>query len=67
LDGWKQLGLRYEIKKAFVDGDDVCILYDLSFSKQAVTLFACGWYHVSDGKVDSKVIFDPRRLFEQRK
>ncbi len=68
LNGWKPLGIRYEIKKTFVDGDDVCVLYDISFSKPAVTLFACGLYHVDDGKVSSiKVVFDPRPLFEQRK
>jgi hypothetical protein len=51
-----------------VDGEDVCALYDLTFSKPAVTLFACGWYHVNRGKIDSiKVIFDPRPLLERRK
>jgi limonene-1,2-epoxide hydrolase len=68
LAGWKPLGLSYAIRKTFVDGEDVCALYDLTFSKPAVTLFACGWYHVNRGKIDSiKVIFDPRPLLERRK
>ena len=63
VDGWKPLGLKYEIKKAFSDAEDVCVLYDIRFSKPAVTLFACGWYHVMDGKISSiRVIFDPRAL-----
>jgi limonene-1,2-epoxide hydrolase len=69
LNGWKPLGIKYEIKKTFADGEDVCVLYDISFSKPAaVTLFACGWYQVKNGKVNSiKVIFDPRPLFNTKK
>ena len=68
LNGWKPLGLRYNIKKTFAEGDDVCVLYDISFSKPAVILFACGWYHVEGGKVSSiRVVFDPRPLFGPKK
>jgi SnoaL-like protein len=54
----KQRG-RYDIKKIFVDGDDVCLLYD--FITERVTTFFCSWYQVKDGKIASiQTIFDPR-------
>jgi hypothetical protein len=54
----KQRG-RYEIKKIFVDGDDVCLLYD--FVTEKATAFFCSWYQVKDGKIGSiQTIFDPR-------
>ncbi len=28
MNGWKKLGINYGISKAFVEGDDACILYD---------------------------------------
>jgi limonene-1,2-epoxide hydrolase len=64
FNGWKPLGLRYEIKKTFADDNDVCVLYDITFSKPVVTLLACGLYSVDNGKISSiRVIFDPRPLF----
>ena len=60
----KHMKLKYTIKKAFVDGDDVCLLYNLDMS--GLTLFGCGWYHVKNGKIDSlRVVFDPRPVLEQ--
>lgn len=54
----KQRG-KYEIKKVFVDGNDVCLLYD--FVTEKVTAFFCSWYQVRDGKIASiQTIFDPR-------
>lgn len=54
----KQHG-KYDIKKVFVDGKDVCLLYD--FATQAVTTFFCSWYQVKDGKITSvQTVFDPR-------
>lgn len=54
----KQNG-KYDIQKVFVDGDDVCPLYD--FAIQAVTTFFCSWYQVKDGKIASiQTVFDPR-------
>ena len=68
INGWKGLGLSYETKKIFAEGDDVCVLYDLKFSKSGVTILGCGWYHVLGRKIDSiMVIFDPRRLLQQQK
>src|SRR5208337_4141604 len=42
---------KYDVKKVFVDGDDVCLLYDLATSTPAVTVFTCSWYHVKAGKI----------------
>ena len=50
---------RYDIKKVFVDGDDICLLYD--FITEKVTAFFCSWYKVKAGKISSiQTIFDPR-------
>ena len=54
----KQRG-TYDLKKIFVDGNDVCVLYDFITSK--VTTFFCSWYCVEDGKISSvQTVFDSR-------
>ena len=70
LEGNEQLrskyGIKkvlYEVKKVFVDGDDVCVFFD--FTIGSVTLFASGWFHVANGKISSiRVVFDPRPIVE---
>ena len=50
---------RYEIKKAFADGDDVCLLYDLVTT--GPTVYMSSWYQVEEGKISSiNTVFDPR-------
>ena len=50
---------KYDIKKVFVDGCDVCLLYD--FVTPNVTTFFCSWYQLKDGKISSiQTVFDPR-------
>ncbi|HUA14447.1 MAG TPA: nuclear transport factor 2 family protein [Verrucomicrobiae bacterium] len=50
---------KYDIKKVFVDGSDVCLLYD--FITLRVTTFFCSWYQVKAGKITSiQTVFDPR-------
>ena len=50
---------KYDIKKVFVDGDDVCLLYD--FVTTSVRVFFSSWYRVKDGKIASiQTVFDPR-------
>lgn len=50
---------RYDIRKTFVDGDDVCVLYN--FVTDKVTALFCSWYQVKGGKIASiETIFDPR-------
>lgn len=61
----EKMQLTYDIQKAFEDGDDVCLLYDLHIS--GITLFGCGWYVVQEGKIRSlRVVFDPRPVLEQQ-
>jgi len=50
---------KYDVKKVFVDGDDVCVLYDLRTN--GPTVFMSSWYHVRDGRIVSvQSVFDPR-------
>jgi hypothetical protein len=50
---------KYDIKKVFADGDDVCVLYDLK--TDGPTVFMSSWYQVRAGKIVSiHTIFDPR-------
>ena len=49
---------KYDIKKAFSDGSDVCLWYDLKTS--GPTVFMSSWYGIRDGKIASiQTIFDP--------
>lgn len=57
----EQIRPKFQIHKTFVNGNDVCVLYDTTAS--SVKLFASGWFKVKDGKVSSlTVVFDPRPL-----
>jgi limonene-1,2-epoxide hydrolase len=50
---------KYDIKKAFADGDDVCLLYDLKTN--GPTVFMSSWYQVKQGRIVSiHTVFDPR-------
>lgn len=50
---------KYDVKKVFADGDDVCVLYELKTMGPAV--FMSSWYQVKEGKIVSiQTIFDPR-------
>jgi len=50
---------KYEIKKVFADGDEVCLWYNLKTT--GPTVFMASWYQVRDGKIVSiQTIFDPR-------
>ena len=61
----ERVRLKYDIKKVFADGNDVCLFYDVTLS--GVKLFTCGWYQVADGKIRSlKVVFDPRPVLSAR-
>lgn len=59
IDMLRQYRGRYDLKKAFVDGNDVCLLYD--FVTPAATVFMSSWYQVKNGKIASvRTVFDPR-------
>lgn len=50
---------RYDIKKLFADGNDVCVLYDLATT--GPTVYMSSWYQVERGKIVSiNTVFDPR-------
>jgi len=52
---------RYDVKKVFVDGDDVCVLYYLSTT--GPTVYMSSWYQVKDGKIVSiQTVFDSRAI-----
>ena len=52
---------RVEMKKMFVDGDDVCLLYDMVTKTPAGTAFIAEWHHVKDDKIAAiRVVFDAR-------
>jgi ketosteroid isomerase-like protein len=49
-----------EKQKVFVDGDDVCVIYDLK-TQPIPSSRTCEWYRVRDGKIASvSVVFDAR-------
>lgn len=59
----EKMQLEYNIRRIFVEGNDVCVLYDLLIEDE--TIFCCGWYQVKNGKISHlKVVFDPRPLIE---
>lgn len=59
LEMLRQYRGRYEIRKSFVEENDVCLLYDLKIP--GITVFMCSWYQVNGGKITSvSTIFDPR-------
>lgn len=53
--------VRVEPRKMFVDGEDVCMLYDMVTNTPAGTAYVSEWYKVKGGKVASvRVVFDAR-------
>jgi len=62
----QKMKFKYDVKKVFADGNDVCLLYDINMG--GTTIFTCGWYKVKDEKICSlKVVFDPRPVLEKSK
>ncbi|MBO9631830.1 MAG: nuclear transport factor 2 family protein [Chitinophagaceae bacterium] len=62
----EKMQLEYNVRRIFVEGNDVCVLYDLLIEDE--TIFCCGWYQVKNGKISHlKVVFDPRPLLEAQK
>jgi SnoaL-like domain len=57
----ERMKMKYDIRKVFADGDDVCVLADITLAGK--TIFNCGWYQLAGNHVKSlKVLFDPRPL-----
>jgi hypothetical protein len=58
-----KMQFKYDIKKVFAEGEDVCVLYDFTIS--GLCLFACGWYQVHGGKISAiQIIYDPRPVLD---
>ena len=52
---------RIDLKKEFVDGEDVCVLYDMVTNTPAGTAFIAEWYQVKNGKIAAlHAVFDAR-------
>ena len=52
---------RIDLKKVFVDGEDVCVLYDMVTNTPAGTAFIAEWYQVKGGKITAlRAVFDAR-------
>jgi hypothetical protein len=52
---------RIDVKKTFVDGDDVCVLYEMVTNTPAGTAFIAEWYQVRGGKIVAlRAVFDAR-------
>jgi hypothetical protein len=52
---------RVDVKKLFVDGNDVCMLYDMVTRTPAGTAFIAEWFHVKGDQIASiRTVFDAR-------
>ena len=61
IQGLSTIVNRVELHKMFVDGNDVCVLYDLVTNGPAGTSFVAEWFHMTDGKITAiQAVFDPR-------
>ncbi len=50
-----------DVKKLFVDGDDVRVLYDMITNTPVGTAFISEWFRVKDDKISEiRVVFDAR-------
>ena len=70
LRGLSQIVKSAEEQKVFVDGNDVCVIYNLVTASPAGTAPTAEWYHLRNGKISSvRVFFDARpfaAMFDQR-
>jgi hypothetical protein len=50
-----------DVRKVFVDGQDVCLIYDMVTNTPAGTAPIAEWYHVDGDKISAiRVFFDAR-------
>ena len=61
LRGLSQIVKSANEQKVFVDGNDVCVIYDLVTNTPAGTAPTAEWYHLRNGKISAvRVFFDAR-------
>jgi ketosteroid isomerase-like protein len=69
LEQLSQIVTGADKRKVFVDGDDVCVIYDLH-TAPVPSSRTCEWYRLRDGRIASvSVVFDARpfaAMFEGR-
>lgn len=59
----KRIVKTSEQRRLIVDGDDVCLIYDLVSNTPAGTVPTAGWFQVRDGRIAGfQVFFDARPL-----
>jgi hypothetical protein len=59
IDVLRQFRGKYDLKRVFADGEDVCVLYNL-VTPQA-TVYMSSWYQVKGRRIVSvRTVFDPR-------
>jgi hypothetical protein len=52
---------RIDLKKVFVEDNDVCVLYDMVTNTPAGTAFIAEWYQIKGGKIAAfRAVFDAR-------
>jgi hypothetical protein len=62
LHGLKRIVESSERREVIVDGDDVCLIYDL-VTTELGTIPTAGWFQLRDGRITAiQVFFDPRPL-----
>jgi ketosteroid isomerase-like protein len=60
IRGLSQIVTGVDKRKVFVDGDDVCVIYDLK-TQPVPSAPTAEWYHVEDGLIAAiRVFFDAR-------
>jgi ketosteroid isomerase-like protein len=63
IDRMSAIVSRADQQQVLVDGDDVCIVYDLVTNDPPAMIPTVGLYRIRDGKVVSvRAFFDPRPL-----
>jgi len=63
----KRLGTvwsRSDVKKVFVDGDEVCVIYDFVTDTPAGAVPIVEWLRVKDGQIASVTLFFDRVTFK---
>ncbi|WP_421943484.1 nuclear transport factor 2 family protein [Pedobacter sp.] len=61
IEDMRKMKFKYDVKKSFVNGQDVCLWYDINMGEK--TIFSAGWYKLEADKIKSfEVLFDPRPL-----
>jgi hypothetical protein len=63
VQGLKRIVDSAEQHQLIVDGDDVCLIYDLLTNTPAGRVPTAGWFQIRDGRIARiRVFFDPRPL-----